>query len=910
MIKKVDMVWHSLSESEALKNTETSLHQGLSIEEVTQRKALFGANAITQKKAISPIVQFLMQFNQPLVYILIAAGTVTAILKEWVDSSVIFGVVLANAIIGFIQESKALKAIESLAKSMTSEATVIRNGKKQRIIASELTIGDVVVLQSGDKIPADLRLLLLRELQIDESTLTGESVSVIKQTHALGSDTGLADRTNMAYSSTLVTYGTGTGIVTAIGNDTEVGKINKMIASADVLATPLTKSIARFSLVLLYVIMFLALVTFVVGFLRGESALDMFMAAVAMAVGAIPEGLPAAVTITLAIGVAKMAKRNAIIRKLPAVETLGSTSVICSDKTGTLTQNQMTVQEIYANDEIIEVTGIGYNPQGEFSRNGQAVDPGTNHSLEECLVAGLLCNDSNLISTTDGWKIEGDPTEGALITAAQKAGFSMDRLSHNHHRADTLPFESQHQYMATLYKDINTQNLSIYMKGSVESILSRCSNAMLPSGGAGPLDTTHCHEVANKMAGKGLRVLAFAKRGCGPDTTVISHKDVSAGMTFLGFQAMIDPPRLEAIQAVKACKMAGIDVKMITGDHELTALSIARKIGIADENSNGSQNPVLNGKDISALSDSDLVLKARSISVFARVAPEDKLRLVKALQANGETIAMTGDGVNDAPSLRQANIGIAMGITGTDVAKETADIILTDDNFATIEAAVEEGRGVYDNLVKFILWTLPTNFGEGLVILAAILAGVALPILPVQILWINMTTAVLLGLMLAFEPKEHGIMNRPPRLPKEPILTNALIFRIFLVGTLLCAGAFVLFNLALHAGRSEAVARTLASNVFVFGELFFLFNCRSLTRSIFTINPFSNKPLLAGVLVMTVLQVLFTYSPFMNAAFQSQPILPLDWLYIIGIGFGIFIIMEIEKSIYNRFNFKKHIKRN
>jgi Ca2+-transporting ATPase len=896
------LVWHNITEADALANAELSIQDGLSTEEVSRRKEQFGANVITQKKGTHPAILFLMQFNQPLVYILLLASIITAILREWADSSVIFGVVLINAIIGFIQESKALKAIESLAKSMVTEVTVIRNGTKQRIRASELTVGDLVVLQSGDKVPADLRILLLRELQIDESTLTGESVPVMKQTESLAPDTVLADRTNMAYSSTLVTYGTGTGIVTAIGNNTEVGKINTMIASADVLATPLTKNIAKFSALLLYVILGLALVTFMVGFLRGESALDMFMASVALAVGAIPEGLPAALTITLAIGVSKMAKRNAIVRKLPAVETLGSTSIICSDKTGTLTQNQMTVENVFAGGTLFDVSGVGYAPLGEFTLNGTTVPPGSNRSLEECLIAGMLCNDSNLVSSGNIWKIEGDPTEGALITSARKAGITKESLALKLPRKDAIPFESQYQYMATLHKVADASTTVIYMKGSMESVLSCCTDEFLSSGATAPLDIEACHVEAHELARRGLRILAFARKINHSGTSTVSHADLSSDMTFLGFQAMIDPPRPEAIKAISACKTAGIGVKMITGDHELTALAIARKIGIADENNTDEKNAVLNGKLISALSDTDLISRSRSTSVFARVAPEDKLRLVKALQANGDTIAMTGDGVNDAPSLRQANIGIAMGITGTDVAKETADMILTDDNFASIEAAIEEGRGVYDNLVKFITWTLPTNFGEGLVILAAILAGVALPILPVQILWINMTTAVLLGLMLAFEPKEAGIMTRPPRSSKKPILTNPLILRICIVGALLCAGSFGLFDMALRAGRSEAVARSIATSVFVVGELFYLFNCRSLQYSILKLSFFGNKPLIAGALTMAVLQVLFVYAPFMNMAFQSAPIMPLDWLYIIGVGFAIFIIIEIEKTIQNRFS--------
>jgi cation-transporting ATPase F len=908
MIKIHGTIWHRLQEKDVLENADTSLQQGLAFKEVTKRAVLFGANVISHKKTTSAIILLLGQFNQPLIYILIAAGIVTAFLKEFIDTSVIFGVVLANAIIGFIQESKALKAIDSLATMMTSEATVIRDGKKHRIKTTELTIGDVVVLHSGDKVPADLRLLQLRELQIDESTLTGESVPVIKQTQALSSDTVLADRTNMAYSSTLVTHGTGTGIVTGIGDGTEVGKINQMIASADVLATPLTIKISHFSMFLLYIICTLALVTFCIGFLRGKSVLDMFMAAVALAVGAIPEGLPAALTIALAIGVSKMAKRNAIIRKLPAVETLGSTSVICSDKTGTLTQNQMTVEEIFAGGNMFKVTGSGYAPQGEFSLDGKSIDPGSDIPLQECLAAGLLCNDSNLISSDNGWKIEGDPTEGALITSARKSGQTRESEEKKHPRIDVIPFESQYQYMATLHKDDDSQRRIVYMKGSVEIVLSRCTDALVATGETGPFDLEQCHHMVDQLTRKGLRVLAFARRSYESNIDKITHEAVSEEMTFLGLQSMIDPTRPEAIQAVNACKSAGIAVKMITGDHELTALAIARKIGIGDENGADDQLLVLNGKRITLMTDEDLVESARSISVFARVSPEDKLRLVKALQVNGDTIAMTGDGVNDAPSLRQANIGIAMGITGTDVAKETADMILTDDNFASIKAAVEEGRGVYDNIIKFITWTLPTNFGEGFVILAAMAAGIALPILPVQILWINMTTAVLLGLMLAFEPKEPGIMTRPPRLPGEPILANRVIFRICLVGLLLCAGAFGLFELALQAGRSETAARTIASNVFVFGEIFYLFNCRSLQYSILRINQFSNKPLLFGVLVMIILQILFTYAPFMNIAFHSVPISMVDWLSIIGIGMAIFIIIELEKIVQNRFILHRKVK--
>lgn len=894
-----EVSWHSIIEQDILEKTGASIEHGLTSEEVLKRRAIYGSNALTPKKGHSPLVLFLLQFRQPLVYILVVASIVTAYLREFVDSAVIFGVVLINAIVGFIQESKAIKAIEALSKSMTSEATVIRDGKKKRISASELTFGDTVLLQSGDKVPADLRLIDVRELQINESMLTGESLPVYKKPKAVSADTVLADRENMAYSSTLVTFGTAAGVVVEIGDNAEVGKINQMIASAEVLATPLTKKISHFSGVLLYVIIGLALITFLVGLLRGESVFDMFMAAVALSVGAIPEGLPAALTIILALGVSKMAKRNAIIRKLPAVETLGSTSIICTDKTGTLTKNQMTVESVFANEKMFEVAGVGYSPEGEILLDSKKIDLSANEALRECLLCGVLCNDSNLVRADDDWKIEGDPTEGALISSAAKAHLSKDALFKEFKRIDAIPFESQHQYMVTLHSVQGTDNRIIYMKGSVESVLSRCSSA-LGDDKSTRFDSETYHNVANQMAGRGLRVLAFARCACESGINKVTHDDVSEGMTFLGFQAMIDPPRPEAIQAVKTAKKAGIKVKMITGDHEITAFEIARKIGIIDEHSEYNQNQVLNGKHITVMSDEELISKAQSTSVFARVAPEDKLRLVKALQVNGDIIAMTGDGVNDGPSLRQANIGIAMGITGTDVAKESGDMVLTDDNFATIEAAIEEGRGVYDNLIKFITWTLPTNFGEGLIIIAAILVGVALPILPVQILWINMTTAIFLGLMLAFEPKEAGIMDHPPRKQKEPILTSPILIRIIIVGALLCASAFIYYKYSLLAGRSEAVARTIAVNIFVFGELFYLFNCRSLRFSAFKISFFSNKILLGGVGIMILAQICFTYLPAFNVAFQSEPILFKDWIMITGLGILIFLIIELVKIIQIR----------
>ena len=891
--------WHHLPEAELLQLMATSQEKGLDGTEVERRRTQFGINSISRKSGTNPLLLFLTQFHQPLIYILLCSAVITSLLQEWVDAGVIYGVVLVNAIIGYIQEAKAVKAIEALSQALSSTAMVLRSGEKRLIPAQELVPGDIVQLQSGDKVPADLRLLSVRELQINESALTGESLPVQKNSSPLPVETLLPDRINMAYSSTLVTNGVATGVVIATGDQSEIGRINELIAAADILATPLTKKLARFSSLLLYIILALAAVTFVVGILRGETWLNMFMAAVALAVGAIPEGLPAAVTITLAIGVARMAKRNVIIRKLPAVETLGSTTVICSDKTGTLTQNQMTVQEVYAGGVLFHLSGSGYTPEGRFIRDGVKVqDPEQNLSLIECLTAGLLCNNAILKREGSEWLVVGDPTEGALIVAGGKAGLVPESLSAKCPQLDAIPFESQHQYMATLHRD--GDRLVVYLKGAIESLLPRCSYNLSESNEQIPLINDKCYLQAAQMAGKGLRVLALARIELSVLPTALQHGDVAAGLTFLGLQGMIDPPRPEAVAAIRVCQDAGIQVKMITGDHAITAAAIARQIGLLGETDNTGQLMALSGMDVQVLSDVDLATAVQRTALFARVAPEQKLRLVEALQAAGHVVAMTGDGVNDAPALRQANIGVAMGMTGTEVAKEAADMLLIDDNFSSIEAAIEEGRGVYDNLVKFIIWTLPTNLGEGLVILAAVIAGVQLPITPVQILWINMTTAVLLGLMLAFEPKEAGLMNRPPHNPHKPLLTAELITRIVLVGILLLVGSFGLFEWQLHQGSGVSVARTCSVNIFVFGEIFYLFNCRSLRNSMFRIGLFSNRWVLGGVGLMVLLQLLFTYLPAMNSAFGSQPIALKEWGVIIAASSVVYCVIECEKWIRRR----------
>ncbi|ABA88602.1 cation-translocating P-type ATPase [Syntrophotalea carbinolica DSM 2380] len=889
--------WHHLPSKEVTTLLGSNESKGLDEFEVGHRQNHFGPNRLTPTKGKNPVLLFLQQFHQPLIYILLGATAVTFLLQEWVDGGVILGVVLVNAVIGFIQEIKALKAIEALALTMEGSATVVRSGKKMQVTAADLIPGDLVLLQSGDKVPADLRLLRSKELQIDESALTGESVPVQKKLQELPVETVLAERCNMAYSSTLVTYGNGAGMVVAIGDSTEIGRINELISKAEELETPLTRRIADFSHILLWVILGLSVLTFLAGMLHGGSLLENFMASVALAVGSIPEGLPAAMTIMLAIGVEKMARRNAIIRKMPAVETLGSTTIICSDKTGTLTQNQMTVQKITVGEHSFQVNGTGYAPEGQILLNGQSFELTAHSQLRDCLLAGLLCNDSRLVPKGEQWHIEGDPTEAALIAAAAKAGLMQDEQERLLPRWDVLPFESQHQYMATLHTCPEDDCQVIYLKGSIESVLDRCHQSCETADGCEFFDKQAVHAQAEKMAAEGLRVLAFArKKVTGEGITSLTHEDVAEGLCFLGLQGMIDPPRAEAITAVDTCQRAGIEIKMITGDHAVTAAAVSRQIGLKGTGSDDHRDYSHTGRELADMSDQEIRQVAQDTVVFARVAPEQKLRLVEALQAEGHVVAMTGDGVNDAPALKKADIGVAMGNSGTEVAKEAADMLLTDDNFATIEAAVEEGRAVFDNLIKFITWTLPTNAGEGLVILVAILFGLALPITPVQILWINMTTALLLGLMLAFESKEPGIMDRPPREPDTPVLTQVLIVRISLVSLLLLIFSFSLFEWAELSGNSLANARTMAVNVFVFGEMFYLLNCRSLTHSMFRLGVFSNRWLIFGIITMTVLQIILTYVPVMNTLFGTAPISLLQWLTIIAGGLVIYVVVGLEKT--------------
>lgn len=886
---------HELSTDELVQLLQTDLLHGLSSPEVRTRQQNFGPNRLTVVRTKSDWLRFIDQFNQPLVYILLLASLLTAWMGQRIDSAVIFAVAFVNALVGFLQERKAENAIAALGRLVHPESTVRRDAKKQRVPTENLVPGDIVLLEPGEKVGADLRLFETRALQLDESALTGESVSVHKHTAPLGFETLLGDRGNLAYSGTLVTAGHAAGVVWAISDKTEMGRIASLMTGTVELETPLTRKIAQLSRLLLVLIIALALFTFVLGLLRREEVFDMFMASVALAVGAIPEGLPAAVTIVLAIGVARLARRRAVVRKLPAVETLGSTTVICSDKTGTLTENQMTVREVFAGGRTYRVTGSGYNTRGEIqNQDGTPASLLENPALAECLKAGVLCNDAQLFSDESGHiRIQGDPTEGALIIAAEKAGIVHAQSQRAAPRLDMIPFASETMYRATLH--LSRAGRVIYKVGALDRLLDRCIDMLASDGRHVALDKSLLTRTADEAASRGLRVLAIARRDAGQDHSTLEHRHVAEGLTFLGLQGMIDPPRPEAIRSIQSCQRAGIIVKMITGDHLITALAVARQLGLQGSRVNNELR-ALSGRELEKIPDDHLPEIAEQTALFARVAPEQKLRLVRALQSRGHVVAMTGDGVNDAPALKQADIGIAMGIAGTDVAKGAADILLLDDNFATIEAAVEEGRGIYDNLTKFIIWTLPTNFGEGSIVFVAIALGLSLPALPVQLLWINLTTTVLLGLTLVFEPKERDLMLRPPRDPKRPLLTFALFMRTGLVTLLTVSGAFWLFQWETSIERqSIAAARTAVVNVIVAVETVYLFNCRSLLHSAFSIGFLKNLYALLGAALMLALQFLFTYLPLMNRLFHSAPIPAESWLRITGVAVVTFVVVESEK---------------
>jgi magnesium-transporting ATPase (P-type) len=907
-------LWHAAPVQEVLQKLD-STEQGLGEKEAEKRLQSFGPNKLARAAKKGPLQRFLQQFHNVLIYVLLAAAAVTVLLQEWLDAGVIFGVTVVNALIGFIQEGKAERSLESIQGMLAPKALVHRDGQQRSMSAEELVPGDIVLLKAGDKVPADLRLLEARDLQIEEAALTGESVPVSKSIHEVEEEAGLGDRTSMAFSGTLVTYGQGRGVVTATGQQTEIGRISSLLAEVETLTTPLLKQMSRFGQWLTLAILVCAALTFAFGYLvKGFAPGEMFMAAVGLAVAAIPEGLPAIMTITLAIGVQRMAKRRAIIRRLPAVETLGSVSVICSDKTGTLSKNEMTVQTISTPDKQFQVTGVGYEPRGGFQLSGRDVDPKQEHpELLQILRGALLCNEASVYSREGSWVLEGSPTEGALVVAALKAGLEPKRENELQPRKDSIPFSSENKFMATLHHD-HQGRAFILLKGAPERIWERCSAQAFSGQDVQDLDLELWQEQAREIASKGQRLLALAVKQAPGDKQDLEFSDVEGGFTFLALFGIIDPPREEAIMAaalligrcvaIDKCQSAGIVVKMITGDHVLTAKAIARELGIDN------WEQALTGQELERMSQQELEQKVPYVDVFARTSPEHKLRLVQAIQANRQTVAMTGDGVNDAPALKRADVGVAMGRGGTEAAKEASDMVLADDNFASIASAVEEGRTVYDNLKKAILFILPTNGGQALVIIASIILGLgmldaeghfALPITPPQILWINMVTAVTLALALAFEPSEANVMRRPPRPPDEPIISGFLIWRVAFVSLLLVLGALGHYVWLLDQGAGQDLAGTAAINTLVVGQIFYLLNSRHIYASVW--NPkkiLDSKPVLWSVLAMIALQLIFTYAGHMQYLFQTKGLDAIAWSRIIAFGLLLFILVELEKTAWRR----------
>ncbi|MEA3522779.1 MAG: cation-transporting P-type ATPase [Campylobacterota bacterium] len=881
--------WHNRSVEESFELLATS-KEGLSNEEVEIRREKYGANLLPEAKVRSPLVRFLYQFHNVLIYVLIFAAVLTAILGHWIDAWVIFGVVLLNAIIGFIQEGKAENALRAIQQMLSPHAMVMRDAHQQTIEAKELVPGDIVLLQSGDKVPADIRLFHVKAFEVQESALTGESMAVSKITDTVNAESVIGDRRCMLYSSTLVTHGQARGIVVATGAQTEIGRISTMVSEVEGVTTPLIRQMDQFGRWLTMAILAIALVTFGFGILiQGYAATDMFLAAVSLAVAAIPEGLPAIMTITLAIGVGRMVERNAIIRRLPAVETLGAVSVICSDKTGTLTRNEMTVRSIATANNICELEGTGYNPHGGIHLEGKNLSSEEFELLHEVAQAATLCNDASLEQTQEEWQVNGDPMEGALLIAALKAGLDIDLHVKQYPRKDLIPFESEHRFMATLHHSHNGEAF-IFVKGAPERILEMCTFERTPDGKQN-VNKEHWLDSIQKMAEQGQRVLAIAMKSVDTQQTELKFSDVENDLVLLGMFGLIDPPREEAIEAVEACAKAGIRVKMITGDHGATACAIAKQIKLQNS------EDVITGEELEGMSEEALKERVADVDVYARVNPEHKLRLVRLLQEDGLIVAMTGDGVNDAPALKRADVGTAMGYNGTEAAKEAAEMVLVDDNFASITHAVEEGRTVYDNLKKAILFILPTNGGEALIIFAAIVFGFSeLPLTPVQILWVNMITAVTLALSLAFEPSEKNVMQRPPRDSSEPILTSYLIWRVAFVSIILMGGTFGLFIWEIEQGMSIEYARTVAVNTLVMFEIFYLFNSRYISDSVLNFNGlFGNRYVLMAIGILMVFQLGFTYLSPLQVLFGTAAISFNTWLVIVVVSSSVLFLVELEK---------------
>ncbi len=881
--------WHDKTATGILEEFD-SHETGLSEQEAINRLQRYGPNRLAEPPGRHPVMRFIRHFHNILIYVLLLSAGITAFLGHLFDTLVILAVVLINAVIGYIQEGRAEKAMTAIRNMLALRSSVLRDGSRHTVEVETLVPGDVVLLEAGDKVPADLRLLTSHGLQIQESILTGESLPVEKQTEPVAVGEPIGDRSCMAYSGTLVTSGTGKGLVVTTGADTEIGRISGLLSQVETLTTPLIRQMDEFARWLSLLILTFAAILLLYGyFVAGYSFNALFMAVVGLSVAAIPEGLPAVLTITLAVGVQAMARRHTIVRRLPAIETLGSVSVICTDKTGTLTRNEMMVATLVTATGLHSVEGSGYEPSGELRLQDAPAPQGP--VLDELGRTAALCNDARLRHQEGVWTVEGDPMEGALHTLAGKIQADREPLQDGWTRTDQIPFDARHRFMATLNHD-HQGHACIHVKGAPEQVLALCHDQRTADGATEPLDHGYWARQAGEIAAQGQRVLALAVRTVPADEKVLETADLENQLTLIGLVGLMDPPRSEAIEAIQECHEAGIRVKMITGDHSGTAMAIGRKIGLRNPDA------VLTGADIDNMDDAALAAAVLDTDIFARTSPEHKLRLVVALQSHHLTVAMTGDGVNDAPALKRADAGIAMGLKGTEAAKEAAELVLADDNFASIAAAVREGRTVYDNIKKVISWTLPTSVGEAMTIVVALLLGMTLPVTPIQILWVNLITAITLGLALAFEPTEPDTMKRPPRLARAPLLNSALVWQITLVSLVFLAGVFGVFRYAMEQAYSVELAQTMAMNTLVVMEIFNLFFVRNLYGTSLNWRSIrGTRVIWATIAIVTVAQFLVTYLPVLQQVFRTEAVPVLDGVLIVGVGAASFGVIEIIKQI-------------
>jgi Ca2+-transporting ATPase len=894
------MEWFQKNKEDLITELNTDLEKGLTENEAANRLEKYGPNELKEEAKQSMLSKIIAQFNDFLILILIGASIVSFIVGEKIDSAVIIAIVIVNAALGLYQEGKAEKALEALQKMAAPTAKVIRNGNISEVPANTLVPGDIVILETGDIIPADLRLIESSNLKVEEASLTGESVPVEKDAEAVfAEDVSLGDRANMAYMSTIVAYGRGKGVVVGTGHDTEIGKIATMIQTYEDESTPLQKKLNQLGKMLGTITLLVCAAVFGLGVFQKRDLLEMFLTAISLAVAAVPEGLPAIVTIVLALGMNRMVQRNAIVKRLLAVETLGTTTYICSDKTGTLTQNEMTVVKAYTDGKVIEVTGIGYEPKGEFKIEDKVINPEESANVNMLLSIGALCNDASLDKTEDGYRILGDPTEGALITLAGKAGMTKGHINNQYPRIEEIPFDSDRKMMTTFHKNFIPGKVVSFTKGAPDILINRSSSIYL-NGEVVPFTDElkkQVLDINSQFSREALRVLAMAYREYDDLPKDISSEAIENDMIFVGLVGMIDPPREEAKEAIRKCKTAGIHTVMITGDYKETAFAIAKQLGMAD-----SEDQAITGKELDNLTDEELREVVKEKRVYARVSPEHKVRIVDALKANGEIAAMTGDGVNDALALKKADIGVSMGITGTDVAKNTADVILTDDNFASIVAAVEEGRIIYSNIKKFVFFLLSCNIGEVLIIFLSMLFGFQVPLEPIQLLWINLVTDSFPALALGMEKGDPEIMNLPPRNPNEPILDKDTIRALIVQSIAICAatlGSYI-WGMSKYGTENLTMARTITFTTLITAELLRAYSSRSLTHSIFHIGVFSNKTMTRSTLLSFLLLLVVIYVPFLQPIFDTYTIGLADWLMILVFAFIPLVIGELYKVVVYR----------